>query len=51
MDVSEGVLATLDAGYPCPYDEICFCFSAMDTKLMNQLIVAKFPQPSRSTNT
>jgi hypothetical protein len=42
MDVSEGILANLDAGHPCRHDEICFSCSASKCKLM------KYPSETTS---
>jgi hypothetical protein len=40
MDVSGGILANLDAGYPCRHDEdLRFYASLGERKLMNHFVV------------
>jgi hypothetical protein len=39
MDVSESVLANLDAGYPCRHDEASILFPAGEHKLMKHFVL------------
>jgi len=39
MDVTESILVSLDAGYPCRHDENLLSCSVCEYKIMNHFIV------------